>query len=67
MDFVANQHLDSVRENFHLHDFGHVGEELLDMRKQPLRALSKLLLIPADIPEFLQDLPDVLPLAKRKS
>jgi hypothetical protein len=36
------------------------------MRKQPLGALSKLLLMHADIPEFLQDLPDVLPLAKRK-
>jgi hypothetical protein len=36
------------------------------MSKQPLGALSKLLLIPADIPEFIEDLPDVLMLAKKK-
>jgi hypothetical protein len=66
MDFVASQHLDSVRDKFHLHDFSHIGEELLEMGKQPLGALSKLLLIPADIPEFVEDLPDVLALAKNK-
>jgi hypothetical protein len=67
MGFVASQHLDSVRDKFHLHDFSHIGEELLDMGKQPLGALSKLLLMPADIPEFIEDLPDVLTLAKEKN
>jgi hypothetical protein len=38
--FVASQHLDSVRDKFHLHDFSHIEEELLDMGKQPLGALS---------------------------
>jgi hypothetical protein len=50
MGFVASQHLDSVRDKFHLHDFIHIGEELLEMGKQPLGSLSKLLLNPADIP-----------------
>jgi hypothetical protein len=59
MGFVASHHLDSVRDEYHLHDFSHIGEELLDMGKQPLGALSKLLLKPADIPEFIEDLPDV--------
>jgi hypothetical protein len=54
MGFVASQHLDSVRGKFHLHDFSHIGEELLEMGKQPLGALSKLLLMPADIPELLR-------------
>jgi hypothetical protein len=67
MGFVANQRLDSVRDKFHLHDFSHVGEELFDMNKQPLGALSKLLLMLADIPEFIEDLPDVLTLAKKKT
>jgi hypothetical protein len=31
MGFVASQHLDSVRDKFYLHDFSHIGEELLDM------------------------------------
>jgi hypothetical protein len=31
MGFVASQHLDSVRDKFHLHDFSHIGEELLAM------------------------------------
>jgi hypothetical protein len=66
MGFVASQHLDSVRDKFHLHDFSHIGEELLVMGKQPLGALSKPLLMPADIPEFIEDLPDVLALAKTK-
>jgi hypothetical protein len=65
--FVASQHLDSVRDKFHLHDFSHIGEELLSMGKQPLGALSKLPLKPADMPEFIEDLPDVLTLAKKKS
>jgi hypothetical protein len=47
MSFVASQHLDSVRDKFHLHYFSHIGEELLEMGKQPLGALSKLLLMPA--------------------
>jgi hypothetical protein len=37
------------------------------MGKQPLGALSKLLLMPAVIPEFIEDLPDVLALAKEKN
>jgi hypothetical protein len=41
MGFVASQHLDSVRDKFHLHDFSHIGEELLEMGKQPLGALVK--------------------------
>jgi hypothetical protein len=60
--FVASQHLDSVRDKLHLHDFSHIGEELLEMGKQPLGALSKLLLMP----EYIEDLPDVLALAKKK-
>jgi hypothetical protein len=55
MDFVAGQNLDFVRDKFHLHDFSHIGEELLDMSKQPSGFLSKLLLMPADIPEFIED------------
>jgi hypothetical protein len=66
MGFVASQHLDSVRDKFHLHDFSHIGEELLEMGKKPLSALSKLLLMPADIPEFIEDLPDVLALTNKK-
>jgi hypothetical protein len=64
MGFVASQHLDSVRDKFHLHDFSHIDEELLKMGKKPLGALSRLLIMPADIPEFIEDLPDVLTLAK---
>jgi hypothetical protein len=67
MSFVASQHLDAVRDKFHLHDFSHIGEELLKMGKQPLSALSKLLLMPANIPEFIEDLPDVLTLAKKRT
>jgi hypothetical protein len=67
MDFVASQHLDSVRDKFHLHDFSHIGDELLEMGKKPLGALSKILLMPADIPEFIEDLPDVLALAKKET
>jgi hypothetical protein len=66
MSFVASQHLDSVRNEFHLHDFSNIGEKLLDTGKQPLGALSKLLLMPADIPEFIENLPDVLSLTKKK-
>jgi hypothetical protein len=65
MGFVASQHLDSVGDKFHLHDFSHIGKELLKMGKQPLGALSKLLLMPAANPEFIEDLPDVLTLAKK--
>jgi hypothetical protein len=60
MGFVASQHLDSVRDKFHLHDFSHIGEELLDMCIQPLGDLIKLLLIPGDIPECIEDLTNVL-------
>jgi hypothetical protein len=67
MGFVASQHLDYVRDKFHLHDFSHIGEEILKMGNQPSCALSKLLLNPADIPEFIEDLPDMLPLAKKKN
>jgi hypothetical protein len=67
MGFVASQHLDSVRDKFHLQDFSHVGEKLSEMGKQPLGALSKLLLMPAVIPEFTEDLPDVLALANKKN
>jgi hypothetical protein len=67
MGFVTSQHLDSVRDKFRLHDFSHIGEELLDMCKKPLGVLSKRLPKPADIPEFTEDLPDVLTLAKKKN
>jgi hypothetical protein len=53
MVFEASQHLDSVREKIHLHEFSHIGEELFEMGKKPLGALSKLLLMPAVIPEFI--------------
>jgi hypothetical protein len=62
MGFVASLYLDSIRDRFHLHNFSHIGEELLEMGKQPSGALSKLLLIPADIPECIEDSQDVLPL-----
>jgi hypothetical protein len=66
MSFVASQRLDSVRDRFHLQDFSHIGEELLEMGKQPFGALSKLLHMPADISELTEHLPDVLALAKTK-
>jgi hypothetical protein len=37
------------------------------MGRQPLGTLSKFLLKPADIPEFIEDLPDGLTLAKKKN
>jgi hypothetical protein len=49
MGFVASHHLDSVRDKFYLHEFSHIGNELLEMIKQPLGALSKLILKTADI------------------
>jgi hypothetical protein len=67
MGVVTSQHLDSVRDKLHLHDFSHIGEELLEMGKLPLGALSKFLLMPADIPEFIEDLLDVLTLAKKEN
>jgi hypothetical protein len=67
MGLVASQHLDSVRDKFHLHNFSHIGEELVDMGKKPLSALSMLLIMPADIREFIEDLPNVLTLAKKKT
>jgi hypothetical protein len=39
MGFVASQHLDSVRDKFHLYDFSHIGEKHLEMDKQPSGAL----------------------------
>jgi hypothetical protein len=66
MGFVASQHLDSVRDKFHLHDFSHTGKDLLKTGKKPLDALSKLLFLPAAISEFIEDLPDVLALAKKE-
>jgi hypothetical protein len=36
------------------------------MGKQPLGALSKLLLMPADIPELIEDSPDVLHWQRKK-
>jgi hypothetical protein len=38
MGFVASQHLGSIWNKFHLHDFSHIGEELLDMGKQHFQA-----------------------------
>jgi hypothetical protein len=35
MGFEASQHLDSVRDKFHLQGFSHIGEELLEMGNQP--------------------------------
>jgi hypothetical protein len=67
MGFVASQHLDSVWDKFYLHDFSHIGEELLKMGTQPLGALSKLLLMSADIPEFIEDLPDCYHGQRRKT
>jgi hypothetical protein len=66
MNFVASQHLDSVRDKLHLDNFSHIDEELLDIGKQDLGALSKLLLKPADILESIKDFPNVLPLAMKK-
>jgi hypothetical protein len=34
ISFVASKHLDSVRDKFHLHDFSHIREEILEMSKQ---------------------------------
>jgi hypothetical protein len=49
--FVASQHLDSIRDKFHLHHFGQISQELLEMGKKPSGALEKLPLEPANIPE----------------
>jgi hypothetical protein len=35
MDFVASQHLDSVQDKFHLLNFSHIGNELLEMGNKP--------------------------------
>jgi hypothetical protein len=67
MGFVASQHLDSVPDNFHLYNSIYIGEELLEISKQPSGALSKLLLKPADILlELIEDLPNVISVAKGK-
>jgi hypothetical protein len=34
--FMASQHLESVRDKLHMHDFSHFGEELLEMSNQPV-------------------------------
>jgi hypothetical protein len=67
MGFEESQHLDSVRETFHLHDFSNISKQLLEMGKQPSGALSKLLLKSADILELFEHLPDVVPVAKSKN
>jgi hypothetical protein len=54
MGFVANQHLDSVRYKFHLHDFSHVDEELLDIDRQHLGALSSFYSCPRTIQSLLR-------------
>jgi hypothetical protein len=41
MGFVASQHLDSVRDKFHLQDFSHVGEELFGYGKAAFGRLVK--------------------------
>jgi hypothetical protein len=64
--FAASQHLNSVRDKFHLHNFSHIGEELLEIEKLPSGALSWLLLMPTDISEFIEDLQDVPTLAKKR-
>jgi hypothetical protein len=50
-----------------MNDFSHIDEELLETGKQPSGAMSKLLLMSADIPAFIEGLPDFLTLAKEKS
>jgi hypothetical protein len=67
MGFLASQHLVSVRDKFYLHDFSHIAEDLLKMGKQLLGVLPKLLFKPADIPEFIEDLPNGQTLAKKKN
>jgi hypothetical protein len=37
--FVESQHLASVREKFHLHDFSHIGNKLLEVGKRHSSAL----------------------------
>jgi hypothetical protein len=67
MGFVASQHLYSVLDKFHLRDFSRIDEEVLDMGNKPLGALSKPQLKPAEILEFIEDLQNVLTLAKIKN
>jgi hypothetical protein len=64
---MISTEVSSLSAHNNLHDFSHIGEELLEMGKHPLGALPKLLLMPAVIPEFIEDLPDVLALAKIKN
>jgi hypothetical protein len=66
MGFVATQHLDSVRDKFRLHDFSNIDKELLKMVNQPSGALSKLQHKVTGIPDFFEDLPDLITLAKGK-
>jgi hypothetical protein len=55
MGFAADQHLAPVRDSFHLYDFSHVGQELIEIGKKPLGALSRLLLKPAVSPAVIED------------
>jgi hypothetical protein len=64
---MASQHLDSVQDKFHLHNFSHSGKELLEIGKQYSGALSKHILKPADITELVEGLPDVIPVTKGKN
>jgi hypothetical protein len=54
MGFVASQHLDSVRDKFHLHVFSHIGEELLNMGKQPLSACQSFYSCPRTVQSVLR-------------
>jgi hypothetical protein len=52
MGFVASQHLDSVRDIFHVQYFSLIGDELSERYKQTSGAVPKLLLKPVDSPEL---------------
>jgi hypothetical protein len=67
MGFVASQHLDSVRDKFHLQDCSQIGEGILYMVKKLLGAPSKLLLKPAGISKSIEHFPNVLQLVKKKT
>jgi hypothetical protein len=58
--------MDSVRDKFHLHDFSHIDEELLEIFMQPSGALSTLPLKPADIQKLIDDLSNFIPLVNGK-
>jgi hypothetical protein len=54
MGFVASQHLNSVRHKFHQHDSSHIGEELLDMSKQPLEPCQSFYSCPRTFQSLLR-------------